>query len=161
MGVLRGMIEELGWTLTVYRRPINWAAVRSGANVLGPWVHGTAMTTTKRIVITTLGRPSRANILHCLAHELRHAQHYTYGLFKDYYREEDVIKLYKWYDGKTKRPRVKVPSPQIGYFAELDCDRFATKFLKTHDVEYECGEYPFFDNLAHRVSRSLRMKGLI
>lgn len=54
-----------------------------------------------------------------LAHELRHAQHFELGLYKNYYHRESIMR-YK-----------DLPSfVGVGYRAELDCDQYAREYLR-------------------------------
>lgn len=66
------------------------------------------------------------DIVFIMAHEIRHCQHVEQKLYSEYYRKKQ--------DG----------SWQIGLWAERNCDVFAAKFCKKHNLNsYLCGrKYP-------------------
>lgn len=72
------------------------------------------------IVITLHGKPRDIEVLHCLAHELRHAQHRKYGMFGNYY--------------KYTTPKTIFNHLEENLLAERECEKFASKWLEVHGV---------------------------
>ena len=82
----------------------------------------------KRINVVIRGRCSYLAILATLAHEIRHAEHHSKGLFPDYY---DPVMETKEYRTKIKDGLIIPPPVEEGQKAENDCDLFAVNWLKS------------------------------
>jgi hypothetical protein len=145
----------LGYTMTVYRRPINWEAIRNGSHVVGHY-SGYCDFKEKKLVITVYGKAGYARQLYIMHHELRHAQHVVGRLFKDYYRLS-LYRLVDWIQGKVKRkPRVRPPCTKTAYLAELDCDRFASKEMRKLGLRVKSPPYRFNTTFASYIVRELK-----
>ena len=160
MAELRAEIKACGYTLRIYRRPIVWRRHGEGPN-FGE-IQGRANSARKTITVTTYGRVSRRAFLHILAHELRHAQHATTGLFSDYYRDElDTAAMYVTGEVKRLPFNFKMPCLWNAYFAEVDCDNFGCKWLADRGYQPANKQmYRYEDTAAYWLVKELNKVGI-
>lgn len=86
-----------------------------------------------------------------LAHEVRHLQHYSLGIFASYYNYsyKSLIENNRW-DPLNDDHWAQIPSQKESLAAENDCDQWAVRFLKEKmGLEYQHHDrYPCYA-LAH------------
>ena len=107
----RAEFAKVGCTLTVYKRPICWTAVQNGTHRRWGTTYGVFLEDHKRAIVTFRGKPAKWQILHTIAHELRHAQHSYEGIFKDY--NENIL---------------------VAWRAERNCDTFGLTYLAQRGI---------------------------
>lgn len=114
---IREEYKAIGCSFVLYRRPILWSAVKSGYHRRYGTIYGRAFPSQMKACVTTRGKISRAEILGVIAHELRHLQHISQGIYQKYYQEDlSNCPIY------------------TGFRAEQDCDKFALKWLKDNGI---------------------------
>ena len=134
MKLLRSEATKLGVKVKFYRRPINYP------NQYG--MAGGYNGAEKFIIITAYGNQSYSYVLGVFAHELRHAQHHSQGLYKSYYQTE-LYDIEKFADLVIKNKK-KLPSAKVAVSAENDCNLFAINFMKSHGFPLKKTSYKYF-----------------
>jgi hypothetical protein len=91
--------------------------------------HGRFSASRNKISVFTQESNDYLKTLFIFAHELRHAQHLKFGLFKDYYdfRKYDTKRMQ--YLLEHNPMKVPLPDLRCGLRAEEDCYRFARNWL--------------------------------
>jgi hypothetical protein len=151
---IRKQASSMGMAFTLYKRKPYYSVDR------GPMygVRGYFENLKNKIVVTSLGKNGRADILHTAFHELRHAQHKCKGLYKSYYDP----KIYQYRDyvrGLTRKPRGYKLNLDEAHKAEVDCDRYASEMLKKLNITHSLKrEYRYEDTMAYQIYLSERNK---
>lgn len=158
---IRQVAESMGTKINLYYRPIIWNRHGSDGPNFGE-VRGFHECETRKIVVTCHGKASRRQLLHVLAHELRHAIHYRDGLYKDYYDPEYYAMVALLKAGLELPPQcIQRPSNKIAHLAEMDCNRFAIKWVKERGLEpyTDSISYPYHATSAYGINMYLDEKG--
>lgn len=125
----------------------------------------------RKAVVNIIGKPKRWLILAVMAHELRHMEQHTTGLFKDYFRLSDVVKLWKWAasHADTKMPNIKRLSNRTAWLAERDADRSAMSWMNKNKVKFNkekftntySGSEGYKQTMAYRLNNDIDRKLVI
>lgn len=155
MKELRDLASSYGCKLKVNYRPLIWNRYGNSRPNFGE-VRGYYAGKTKDIVVTVYGRPARRQVLDCVAHEIRHAEHDTLGLFADYYHP-NIYEALRFVQGHSNSLPVdfKPPSNRIAFLAETDCNRWAAKFLIRNGIKPTGAKYNFRSTFAYYVNSRL------
>jgi hypothetical protein len=153
---LHARARALGFKMIVQRRKVSAEEVQNGGD---RGVSGSFCEDKKKLTITMNGKNSRGRILFVMAHELRHAEHATSGMFPEYYNPT----FHKWWDWamyrRFWRPFGKIPSLEVAHAAELDCDRFAQEYVRSRGFKYQKNfQYPIEDTSTYKLHEAIRKR---
>jgi hypothetical protein len=131
----RSRAASMGYTLTLHRRPPRWEQYPGHAY----GVRGCHYQLARKLVVTSYGHPSRGEVLFAVFHELRHAEHVTRGLFRDYY---DPAHQELFQEGFTVPDGYRPPDLRTAWLAEQDCNRSADAQLAALNIRPFNLRYP-------------------
>lgn len=155
---LRDLAAKYGCKVKLYRRPIIWNRYGNEHPNFSE-VRGYYAGKTREIVVTAYGRPSRRKVLDCIAHEVRHAEHDSLGLFADYYHPnmQEAIRFIHGHASSLPEG-FKRPNNKIAFLAETDCNRWADKFLVRSGIEPLCHKYNYRETMSYHINSWLNRK---
>lgn len=162
MKMLRNIAHFSDVKLVIYRRPhkiVRHIDPNTGhpAEFRASGVFGYYAQNLKSATISIFGNPSRSEVLHTIAHEIRHAIHVKEGLFKDYYRPKDATEWLNYALGSTdERPRAKLQNLRTAWMAEIDCNKWADQFLIDRGLLPLNEPYNYKDTAAYRIRVLIR-----
>lgn len=151
---IRAEAKKLGYKIVIRKRPIIWNRFGSGQPNFGE-ASGFCDFENQVIQITHYGNISNGLKLFLLAHELRHAIQYSENLFQKCYW------IYKNFDKLEKNYHYykKYICKRTSFLAELDCNKFAKKWLIDHNIKVKgFVKYPPESTLAYRTIQHFEAK---
>lgn len=139
----RRVAKSYGFDVKLRYKPFSWNRVKQHG--VHTNVSGSFDQELRCIVLIITGRPSRTWIMAVLYHEMRHLEHYTDVMFKDYYRLSPA-EIHAVQRDDVVPKGFMAPCMRTALLAERDCDRISHKRLRGLGLKHNIGSYP-----AHRT----------